>query len=367
MLRDMATILCKKRAGNNSIFDHDYDYDYEHEHEHEKGCKMRVAVVVSMMLLAGCARTQYADSNPGALKSLPDNRSFHALFVGSCFKNYEFFENAGQHPFWPDVAEFDAVNAWWCAEAALLAYVPDKRFVRDRLARAGFDEVKYFDNAGPALGPDMQFFVAARRDLALVGFRGSEPNLADWVTNSKFVLTPFGSGEVHSGFLEALDEAWGKGKLGAELERLRKENPGRAVWFCGHSLGGAVAVLAAARWHDGHPGALGGAYVFGAPRVGDRAFCLGAKFPVFRVVNHIDLVATVPPLGLYGEVGRLEWINGRGEIQDGAMDAWRVPVAGHIAYFAKNLRRGRFVWLPEDVVDHSPLLYAILEYNNIQN
>ena len=35
---------------------------------------------------------------------------------------HEYFDGYAEHPFVPDAEEFTLVNAWWMAEAALLAY-----------------------------------------------------------------------------------------------------------------------------------------------------------------------------------------------------------------------------------------------------
>lgn len=323
----------------------------------------RFALLI-LVLGLGCARSEYFDSNPGVLKSMPENLSFRALFVGDSFKTYNFFENRAQHPFWPDCAQFDEVNAWWCAEASLLVYVPDEPIVRAQLARAGFDDVVYFDKRGGIFGPDMQFLIAARKEFVLVSFRGSEPNLADWVTNAKFGLVPFGAGSVHRGFLAALEDACGKGGLEEELERLESEDPERPIWFCGHSLGGAVAVLAAAQWFEDDPAPLGGVYIFGAPRIGDENFASSVKYPVWRVVNDIDLVPTLPSFEDYADIGALMWIDPSGNMRSDNSRRSKTIVGRDVKYFG---RKPRWTWLPEDVIDHSPLIYAILGYNEIQN
>jgi pimeloyl-ACP methyl ester carboxylesterase len=65
-------------------------------------------------------------------------------------------------------------------------------------------------------------------------------------------------------------------------------------WFTGHSLGGALATLAADRHGDS-----AAVYTFGSPLVGDDAFAAGFnnrhEGRSFRYVNGDDLVTRVPP------------------------------------------------------------------------
>jgi len=76
------------------------------------------------------------------------------------------------------------------------------------------------------------------------------------------------------------------------------------LWLAGHGLGGVFALLAG-EWcaAQGHPAA--GIYTFGCPRVGH----LNVQAPVFRVVNGIDIAATVPPPWRHRHLGRHVWID----------------------------------------------------------
>jgi predicted lipase len=130
-------------------------------------------------------------------------------------------------------------------------------------------------------------------------FRGTEQYPRDFVMDIALPLVPFGTGPgtVHSGFLEALKSVWGP--ISEAMSRL--DVP---LFYTGHSLGAALATLAAA---CRPPIAL---YTFGSPLVGDSAFARTlSKVPVFRIVNGTDAVTVVPPgdLGFchVGEVHRL--------------------------------------------------------------
>eukprot|EP00170_Pyropia_yezoensis_P008149 contig_33917_g8176 len=91
---------------------------------------------------------------------------------------------------------------------------------------------------------------------------------------------------------------------------------GEAV-FTGHSLGGALATLAAADVAARHPGGRPPVlYSFGQPKVGDAAFgaAVDALLPAaFRVVNDVDVVARAPA-GSYRHVGRAVLVNAAGQL-----------------------------------------------------
>jgi hypothetical protein len=81
------------------------------------------------------------------------------------------------------------------------------------------------------------------------------------------------------------------------------------LFFTGHSLGGALALIAAERAvRDPTVNARATAiYVFGCPRAGGADF-FNRYTPVFgdstfRLVHGTDIVATVPPSGLFRHVG----------------------------------------------------------------
>jgi pimeloyl-ACP methyl ester carboxylesterase len=161
--------------------------------------------------------------------------------------------------------------------------------------------------------------------FAIVAFRGTriesfpDPilnlklrliNGVDLATDVDFRLDP--TAGVHSGFNRALDEVWEE--LRDHLGTLAGRVEGKTFWFTGHSLGAALATLAAGRAGSG---LVSGLYTFGSPRVGDEAF--RDQFPVtcFRIVNNNDVVPHLPPGGWpanYAHVGSLKFIDSSGMI-----------------------------------------------------
>ena len=98
---------------------------------------------------------------------------------------------------------------------------------------------------------DTQCFTGVGREIIFVGFRGTEPKrVEDVITDLRFKQVnpswlPSGIGaKVHQGFAEALDAVWG------ELFQFLKDHSTtpRRIFFAGHSLGGALAALAAVRY-----------------------------------------------------------------------------------------------------------------------
>lgn len=137
--------------------------------------------------------------------------------------------------------------------------------------------------------------MANNHDFAVVAFRGTESRrleghndftgiIADVKADLNAKLVDSGrKGQVHKGFNSALDEVWGEIK--PHLEDLAQAK--RKIWITGHSLGAALATLAAYRY-----GQAQGLYVFGSPRVGDQVFREDFKIRSYRFENNSDIVCT---------------------------------------------------------------------------
>lgn len=117
---------------------------------------------------------------------------------------------------------------------------------------------------------------------------------------------------VHRGFRDALDHVWPE--ILRLLADLRGLVGGRDLLLVGHSLGGALATLAAARLCAVEIPAPPRLVSFGAPRVGDAAL-VARLAPVdwCRVVCGADIVARVPSWWLgYRHGGDLRYIDRHG-------------------------------------------------------
>lgn len=296
------------------------------------------------------------------------------------YHDYAYFGDAAGNPFIPAANGFEMVNAWWLAEAATLVYhVPEK--VGEEFARAGLRLLDPIQDGRTGT----ECFVAVGEEFAVVVFRGTETGLRrndpdfrhifiDMLTDAKFRLVPFGgAGQVHRGFLDAYESV--DARLRGVLAGL---DPGLPVWFTGHSLGAALATVAAFRAER-----VQGLYTYGSPRVGDVAFAqaFSRKFAGmggdrhFRFVHDNDVVTVVPPNGLYRHVGSLKHISSGGGISDDptvlailsdtfrdlgekALALLRIPFGDRKRREAKVL--DLFI---EGVIDHVPTLYATHVWN----
>jgi triacylglycerol lipase len=193
--------------------------------------------------------------------------------------------------------------ALWLAQIAHLAYQSPTEIIATTQAW-GFPYAHFFDQG------NTQACLIGHDQLLILVFRGTEPaSLSDWLTNAKLPLVESGGGKVHQGFQAGLSEIWQP--LLARLSEFRRHQP---LLLAGHSLGGALATLAAAGLHEAGQ-RVDGLYTFGAPRVGDRAFsaCFNHDLQhcTFRLVNNQDLVPHLPPRALgYSHVGQLMSFDG---------------------------------------------------------
>ncbi len=229
------------------------------------------------------------------------------------------------------------------AKAAYLAY-QDKQFVAEVVGRWGAalkncssseilrHDFRYFNNRGR----DTQAYILRTDQFLVLAFRGSqEPQ--DWLTNLTTQLRSFTiqkdgvsalssyQGRVHTGFFLAwaiIEQA-----VLVQIARWQKDfvaqgKPLPPIYVTGHSLGGALATVAAAALVENKL-EVAGVYTFGQPRVGDRTFAnqlsLNTGGKIYRFVNNNDMVPHVPPpfsiwnpTRFYGHAGIVTYFNGKG-------------------------------------------------------
>jgi triacylglycerol lipase len=270
---------------------------------------------------------------------------------------YRHFENASANPFQPNPMGFPRVNMWWLAEAALLTYWNPAA------------AIPIFETAGfqcefiTAEGTDC--YVAAQADFVIVAFRGTQPDKwKDIIADASLVLVPWQNGLVHLGFRNAFEAI--RPQLDTILARLA---PGRTVWFCGHSLGAALATLAA----DHYTGTCR-VCTLGSPRVGDSAFAraFNAKLSrkSFRYVNDHDVVTHVPlPIG-YEHVDIRRFIAPDGSVSQGepAISHFFADLIGKpstLLEIIEGLSKGMLKSAPTCLLDHMPKAYAIWMWNDL--
>jgi len=135
----------------------------------------------------------------------------------------------------------------------------------------------------------------------VIAFRGTEKKISDWLTDVKAEPTAFGKGKVHTGFYEAFAVNTNAHGLTVNdcVSRIMQSDAARddqgdplPLFITGHSLGGALALLATNLLA---PDIKGACYTFGGPRIANYEYFSQLKTPVYRVVNSSDIVPRVPP------------------------------------------------------------------------
>lgn len=146
-----------------------------------------------------------------------------------------------------------------------------------------------------------------------IAFRGTT-NLSDWMTNARITLKSIKSvpGRIHSGFADSTEMALSD--VFEAVTRLRRGSRG-VVYLCGHSKGGAEAIITAAIL-ESVEAPIAAVHVFGAPAVGDEDFAAAYEITLgWRTFRHVfasDIVARSPVYlrfrGYYRAVGILVYL-----------------------------------------------------------
>ncbi|MCD7469626.1 hypothetical protein HAX54_008768 [Datura stramonium] len=207
-----------------------------------------------------------------------------------------------------------AMEAW----ALLATSLGHPTFIKSE-----FDKLCFLDNE--STDTEESLFIAGYE--LLVSIRGTEQTKwKDLVTDLMLVpagLNPERIGgdfkqevQVHSGFLSAYDSvrirliSLVKKAIGYRDDDLDPPNKWH-VYVTGHSLGGALATLLALELSSSQLAKRGAIcvtmYNFGSPRVGNKKFAEVYNEKVkdsWRVVNHRDIIPTVPRLMGYCHVAQ---------------------------------------------------------------
>ena len=212
---------------------------------------------------------------------------------------------------------FDPDTARRLVGLSQIAY-RDEASARDDVTTSGLNDFRFYS------GRSTQAFSATDADQLYLAFRGTESTSpVDWAKDAQFkpVAGALGT-KVHSGFKSALDEVW------QEVSQVVTA-ANKPVLVTGHSLGAALAALAAARLSESGA-AVAGVYTFGQPRTGLKDFRTAYSGRLgdatFRFINHIDLVTRVPLLIQgYRHVGARMHFDGNGSFHPRA-SAWKIAL-----------------------------------------
>jgi len=207
----------------------------------------------------------------------------------------------------PSTAGFEIANARALIWLSQLAYEAHRELTIDAVSREwGFTSAVPFIKAKTSLNGNFETcgLIAERTGAVILAFAGTDPGIWQNLATD-IAIQPDPNTDTHQGFQLAVQAA--QVEIGQAVSRSQQSQ--KPLFITGHSLGAALAALAAqmALAADTPPRAV---YVFGMPRTGGLRFqasydaSLGAL--TYRLVHGIDLVARVPPSSLgFRHVGRL--------------------------------------------------------------
>lgn len=194
------------------------------------------------------------------------------------------------------------------AKLAELAY-SDEETVKKEAKKLGFTTTEFYNKGGA------QAYRLMNKNDLVIACRGTQPSEFNDIKADLQALPVVAEtvSRVHRGFKTEVDELWPM-----VLEDLqRKANDKKKIWFCGHSLGAAMATIMASRCHlyEGiEP--VQELYTYGSPRVGWKKYCNSLGVVHHRWVNNNDIVTRVP-LNIMGYVhdGQEHYINAYGKLR----------------------------------------------------
>jgi len=197
--------------------------------------------------------------------------------------------------------ENNILNAVELTNARLLANLSELAYrsqpeIQTKLIADGLSCEQFFNEPLPGT----QGFCAKGKNFSCFVFRGTSLDKSEDIIKFEDVIidlmawpVPAAFGKVHFGFRSAFDSI--KGAVSKPVQEFL--GLGLPIYFAGHSLGGALAVLAAASAIDQNI-SVAGLYTFGQPRVGNAQF-EEHYFPqlenrYYRFTNGQDIVPLLP-------------------------------------------------------------------------
>ncbi|MFF1736474.1 lipase family protein [Streptomyces sp. NPDC058247] len=259
---------------------------------------------------------------------------------------------------------YSLAHAHSLAQLADLAYKSEP-VIEETARQWGFDRVRHHHTRFTPPFPlqDTQAFTMAGDHMIVIAFRGTEPaQIRDWLSDATTPPWPgpAKTGYVHYGFGEALQSVYPA--VQDTLAEFRTN--GQSVWLTGHSLGGALAMLAGARLHLEDPRLTAdGIYTYGQPRTCDRLLAAacnkGLAERIHRFVNNNDIVPQLPPEPAYTHVDTLRYIDASGKVRE------PMTLLAGLTDRGKGLTADPFAPAGDGVRDHSIHKYIAALKNNL--
>jgi len=246
--------------------------------------------------------------NPGEIEDLPEQYGEYNHKVALLLAKFSRLAYPGAC----------CTNQDYISRESFEADVVDKK---EKVAAWGF---KHFDYI---YSEDTKILVLLARKGAdvVLSFRGTilnSPLNVRLDLQARLLEVPY-YGSVHQGFYDALESVWEE-----IVNHPFLGNRKRRLWLTGHSLGGAMAILAGIRFsaflETRIKEPVWGIYTFAAPRVGDLEFesvfmksYLAER--TFSFVHYNDVVTVVPPfvklIAEYTEVGTIVYLDKQGNME----------------------------------------------------
>lgn len=242
----------------------------------------------------------------------------------------------------------DIVHSWLCEDVDnMWMHMSDREYVVDVIRRwqqekqentqielETRENFKYLD----MLTTDTQAFLLRHDKNIFLIFRGSQ-QLKDWSTNLNLRQRDFQvsaasgampfKGRVHVGFFNA----WYSVEKIVVHHLQKWWTPETQLWIAGHSLGGALANMAAIslECQGFHVSSM---YTFGQPRIADWKLAKDVnarmKDRLFRYANNNDIVTLiplpmnlVPPIRPYGHMGNFRYFDALGHLHKQSFNSQR--------------------------------------------
>ena len=187
----------------------------------------------------------------------------------------------------PGILDLDTYNrSLLFAKLSKYAYY-NINSARKQAKKLGFTTIEFYDRDGA------QAYRFQNKTDLVIACRGTQPTqYSDIQADLKaYPVIAETVSRVHHGFKAEVDDLWPM-----ILEDVqRKANANKTVWFCGHSLGAAMATIMASRCYhcEGIPNPYE-LYTYGSPRVGWSKYCNSLGIRHIRWVNNNDIVTRVP-------------------------------------------------------------------------
>lgn len=260
-----------------------------------------------------------------------------------------YFDRADEIRFDPTAIEFSPANAWWLAETSRWIYNANGKarghrvLSQKHLEGAGLHEIIHLSIGGTHASLVQSAASHHAGPFTVLVFRGSS-GPANWIDNLLAFPT---RARVHFGYARALLRVWRD--LEPAVARLSAP-----LFITGHSMGGALAELAARRLP------CAGVYTFGAPGAVDPLSTEPQPTgTVYRVINYRDLAARAARTSRFLQAGEILYLTHSCEL-------WHGPTKQSIARdralgtrpLTRQLNRGRLFVIPEAISDHAPINYV---------